>query len=168
MKWSKTELYQHADEVLDFDEQLTFDKSAYAQIDRLRDIQDVRVQGEGRYDSTCQRFVVNMTIHGTMVVPCAITLEDVLVPLKTTATEVFAFEKSDEEDVHVVKGDVIELFDLVFQLILLEVPFKVVKPGLKDYPKGEGWEVMPEKQYRALKKSQEDPRLAKLKEYKPQ
>ncbi|MBV1708810.1 MAG: DUF177 domain-containing protein [Erysipelothrix sp.] len=91
-------------------------------------------------------------------------------PLDTTAAEVFSFEKSDneDEDVEVVKGDVIELFELVYQLILMEAPLKVVKPDLKEYPKGDGWEVIKEEDYVAAKKSEIDPRLAKLKDYNPQ
>lgn len=170
MKWSKTELYQHADEVLPFEEQIQFGVGAFQHSDRLRDVRDVVVKGEGRYDSNCNRFVVNFSIQGTMVVPCAVTLEDVIVPLETTATEVFSFvpSENESEDVEVVKGDVIELFELVYQLILMEVPLKVVKPDLKEYPKGDGWEVIKEEDYDALKKSEIDPRLAKLKDYNPQ
>lgn len=170
MKWSKTELYQHADEVLPFEERIQFGIGAFQHSDRLRDVRDVVVKGEGRYDSNCNRFVVNFSIQGTMVVPCAVTLEDVIVPLDTTATEVFSFEKTEDEneDVEVVKGDVIELFELVYQLILMEAPLKVVKPDLKEYPKGNGWEVIREEDYAAAKKSEIDPRLAKLKDYNPQ
>ena len=78
----------------------------------------------------------------------------------------FSFDKTNDEDVHEVKGDVVELLPVIFQLILMEVPLKVVKKGLKQYPKGDGWEVVKEEDYELSKKDEIDPRLAKLKEFK--
>ncbi len=168
MKWSKNELFQNADSVLTFEEEIVYEAALFKNLDRLSKILDVTVIGEGRFDSSAQRFVVDFTIFATVVVPCAITLEDVIVPLEIKATEVFTFEKSDDEDVHVVKGEMVELFEIVFQTILMETPIKVVKPGLIEYPKGEGWEVMKEEDYKKSKEKTIDPRLAKLKEYIPQ
>ena len=48
----------------------------------------------------------------------------------------------------------------------MEVPLKVVKEGIKEYPKGDGWEVVKEEDYTKSKKDDIDPRLAKLKEFK--
>ena len=78
--------------------------------------------------------------------------------------EAFAFTKCDD-DVHEAKGDVIELLPVIFQLILMEVPLKIVKEGAV-YPKGNGWEVMREETWQREKSSEIDPRLAKLKEFK--
>ena len=98
-----------------------------------------------------------------MIVPCSITLEDVEYDFHTKSLEVFSFDKVDDEDVHEVKGDVVELLPVVFQLILMEVPLKVVKKGLKQYPKGDGWEVVKEEDYKKSEKKDIDPRLDKLK-----
>mgnify|MGYP003271358823 FL=1 len=78
----------------------------------------------------------------------------------------FSFEKTDDEDVHEVKGDVVELLPVIFQLIVMEVPLKIVKEGLTQYPKGDGWEVVKEEDYIKEKSKEIDPRLAKLKEFK--
>lgn len=102
-----------------------------------------------------------------MVVPCAITDEDVLVEFKTEDDPVFSFGKTDDEEAIEVKGDTVELMPVVYPLIMMEIPLKVVKPGLKDYPKGDGWEVLTEEEYLREKQSQIDPRLAKLRDYKP-
>ena len=59
-----------------------------------------------------------------------------------------------------------ELLPVVFQLILMEVPLKVVKEGIKEYPKGKDWEVVKEEDYQKEKRKEIDPRLAKLKEFK--
>ena len=101
-----------------------------------------------------------------MIVPCSITLEDVEYDFHTKSLEVFSFEKTDDEDVHEVKGDVVELLPVIFQLIVMEVPMKIVKEGLTQYPKGDGWEVVKEEDYIKEKSKEIDPRLAKLKEFK--
>ena len=49
-------------------------------------------------------------------------------------------------------------------MILMEVPLKVVKEGLIEYPKGNGWEVVRESDQ--VEERPIDPRLAKLKDFK--
>ena len=102
-----------------------------------------------------------------MVVPCSITNEDVDYPFHTEGSQVFAFHKvSKDSDIIETKGDIVELMPVIFQTIILEVPLKVVKEGLKEYPKGDGWEVIREEDYIKAKKDEIDPRLAKLREFK--
>ena len=64
------------------------------------------------------------------------------------------------------KGDVVELLPVIFQLILMEVPLKAVKPGIGEYPQGKGWKVIREEDLRKEKEQEIDPRLAKLREFK--
>ena len=135
-------------------------------MNQIRGLQDVTVSGNVHYDTASERVFADLDIEGVMIVPCSITLEDVEYDFHTKSLEVFSFDKVDDEDVHEVKGDVVELLPVVFQLILMEVPLKVVKKGLKQYPKGDGWEVVKEEDYKKSKKKDIDPRLAKLKEFK--
>ncbi len=100
-----------------------------------------------------------------MILPCSVTNEDVDYAFHTQSLEEFAFEKLTDEDVHISKGDVVELMPVIFQLILMEIPLKVVKENVQ-YPRGKGWEVMKEEDYQKSKKDEIDPRLAKLKEFK--
>lgn len=67
---------------------------------------------------------------------------------------------------HEAKGDIVELYPVLFQLIMMEIPYKVVKEGLTDYPKGKGWEVVREEDLIASKEKAIDPRLAKLRDFK--
>lgn len=63
-----------------------------------------------------------------MILPCALTLEDVDYPFDIDSTEVFSFEKPDPlEDVHEAKKDVVDFTPIVFSNIMLEVPMRVVK-----------------------------------------
>ncbi len=166
MKWSRAELLQADKHTIEFSEEITFNSASFEKMSQIRGLQDVTVSGNIHYDTASERVFADLDIEGVMIVPCSITLEDVEYDFHTQSLEVFSFEKTDDEDVHEVKGDVVELLPVIFQLILLEVPLKVVKKGIKEYPKGDGWEVVKEEDYLNSKKDEIDPRLAKLKEFK--
>lgn len=166
MKWSKAQFLQSENGTIPFDEEITFESAAFAKMDHIRGLRDVRVSGNAHYDEFSNRVFANLHVEGIMIVPCSITMEDVEVAFDTSSEEIFAFDKCEDEDVHETKGDVIELLPVVFQLILMEVPLKVVKEGIKEYPKGKGWEVVKEEDYLKEKKQEIDPRLAKLKDFK--
>ncbi len=166
LRWSKAELLQAKDGVINIEDTISFEPEVFAKMHQIRGLQDVTVSGNIHYDTESDRVFADLDISGVMIVPCSITLEDVEYDFHTKSLEVFSFEKSDDEDVHEVKGDVVELLPVIFQLILMEVPLKVVKKGLKQYPKGDGWEVVKEEDYEKAKSDEIDPRLAKLKEFK--
>lgn len=167
MRWSKVELLQAKDSTISFDEQIEFDEAAISKITHLRKLRDVTVSGDIHYDDSSKLVIANIEIEGIMILPCSITLEDVEHPFYTTSSEVYTFEKgNDNEDVHETKGDIVELYPIIFQMIVLEIPYKVVKAGISEYPKGKGWEVVKEEDIIAEKKAAIDPRLAKLRDFK--
>lgn len=163
MKWTKKELTNLVD--VSFDEELSFDLHDFKKLDRLKDLRHVIVKGTGHYDCSSQRFEADLNLTGEMIVPCAVTLEDVVVPFETSGHEVFSFLNTEDEDIHECRKDFLDLYPVIFQLIMSEVPLKVVKEGAK-YPKGDGWEVLTEEEYRNRERNEIDPRLAKLKEFK--
>lgn len=166
MKWSRVELLKAKNHVISFDEEITFDESAFAKTNQIKSLHDVSVYGSMYLDTSCDRVFCNITVEGVMILPCSITLEDVEYEFHSQSEEVFAFEKVHDDDVHEAKGDVIELLPVIFQMILMEVPLKVVKEDIKEYPKGNGWEVVREADYTSSKEKEIDPRLAKLKDFK--
>ena len=166
MKWSRAQLLQAPNHTIAFEDTIDFDPAAFAKMNQIRGLQDVTVSGNIHYDVTSDRVQAELDVEGVMIVPCSITLDDVEYEFHTKSLEVFSFEKTEDEDVHEVKGDVVELLPVIFQLILMEVPLKIVKEGLKRYPKGDGWEVVKEEDYIKAKSDDIDPRLAKLKEFK--
>lgn len=166
MKWTKAELLNLQDNQIEFDEIVQFDNQNFDKDDRLKGLKDVHVSGTGAFGHSRDTFEFDLAIDGIMICPCAITNELIEVPFETYSHEVFSFVDTDEIDVHVVKNEIIELIPVVFQLIHLEVPLKVVKEGLAEYPQGDGWRVMKEEDYEKSKASQIDPRLAKLKDFK--
>lgn len=166
MKWTKAELLNLRENQVDFDEVVQFDERCFAKEVVLKGLKDVHVSGTGAFGHELDNFEFDLTIEGVMICPCAITNELVEVPFETYSHEIFSFVDTDEIDVHVVKNEIIELIPVVFQLIHLEIPLKVVKEGLVDYPQGDGWRVMKEEDYERSKVKEVDPRLAKLKDFK--
>ncbi|MGN1344629.1 MAG: YceD family protein [Traorella sp.] len=168
MKWTKGELLQAENCTIEFDERIEFNEADLGKVSHLRKLRDVRVNGDIHYDASSDMAIANLHVSGVMVVPCCISLEDVDVEFDTSSTEVYSFAKNIEDldiDVRETKKDIVELYPAIFQLIVMEIPFKVVKENAK-YPKGKGWEVVSEEELRESKKDQIDPRLAKLKEFK--
>ena len=165
MKWTKTQLIQTSEKGFDFEENLEFTPESFEHLDRLRNLHNVAVTGRGTYDVTEERLTVDLEVSGEMVLPCAITLEDVVVPFDLDATEIFSFHPVEDDEVHVCRKDWIDLNPVIFQLILAEVPLKVVKEDAV-YPSGDGWEILSEAEYQRRKGNEIDPRLAKLKEFK--
>ena len=166
MKWTKGQLLQAVNHTIEFDERIEFNELDLVKVSHLRKLKDVHVTGDIHYDSTNDIAIANINVSGMMVVPCSISLEDVEVEFDTTSTEIYSFAKNVEDpDVHETKKDIVELYPAIFQLIVMEIPYKVVKPGAT-YPKGKGWEVVSEEELKESKKDQKDPRLAKLKEFK--
>ncbi len=170
MKYSRKELLQLPDRTLRFDENIVFDPETYKQFPRIRKLEDVRAWGEGKYEADEQRLYLHLEVSGTMTCPCDVTFEDVQIPFDSEADEIISFDRRDRDNMEVlqVEGEYLELLPVIFRQILLEVPIKVRKEGKIDYPEGDGWKVMDEATYQKEKEGRIDPRLAILKDYKPQ
>lgn len=167
MRYSRNNLLQLKDYHLVIDEDISSEDLS-DKFDRIRRFEKVNVKVDGYYDPDTQHLDAKFDIKGDVVVGCDITGEDVNLKIHSLGEEVFTFNRK-EDDIDLIKseGDYINLLPTIFQLIMLEIPIKVVKPGKIDYPKGDGWEVISEEDYLA-NKEHGDPRLAVLKEYKPQ
>ena len=170
MKYSRKDLLQLPDRILHFDEKIVFDDETYKQFPRIRKLENVRAVGEGRYEADEQRLYLHLDVSGVLTCPCDITFEDVIIPFDSDADEIISFDKKDEDNIEIlsVEGEYMELLPIIFRQILLEVPIKVRKEGKIDYPEGDGWRVMDEETYQREKEGRIDPRLAILKDYKPQ
>lgn len=166
MKWTKTELLQLKNENISFDEDIIFAKECFQKNPLLLGLENIHVSGNGYFGYSNDIFEVDLEISGDLICPCAITNEEVIVPFETEAHESFSFVDTDDVDVHIVKNEIIEMIPIIFELITFEIPLKVVKEGEINYPSGDGWRVISEKDFERALESQIDPRLAKLKDFK--
>ena len=110
------------------------------------------------------KITFHMSIKGHLILPCSRTLVDVNYPIDVETTETFLLNGSiyeREEEVHQVKGDVIDLMPIINEILLLEVPMQVFAKDRTEEgapQSGKDWEVIHEQE----KKDKVDPRLAGL------
>ncbi len=144
------------------------DVSELTGISEIRKISPVQVKGHG--DFVANKIVFTLTIEGTMVLPCSRTLKDVPYSFSIDTKETYLLSDEDycdhdEENIHHIKGEVLDLFPMIKENILLEIPIQIfcddasLEGGAPQ--SGEGWELITEE----AKKDRIDPRLAALKDF---
>ncbi len=118
----------------------------------------------GRADISSSRVTFHLHFEGHLILPCSRTLVDVNYPVDVETTETFLLSDHEygiDEEVHQVKGDVIDLMPVIREILLLEVPIQVFcedDSSQEGAPQsGKDWEVIHE-----TKKEKVDPRLAGL------
>ncbi|MBQ1468254.1 MAG: DUF177 domain-containing protein [Solobacterium sp.] len=165
MRWTHSELINTKSEVITIDEDIVVDDAEFAGNSRINSVRDVHVSGTGSFNIERDLFYVTMRISGTMLVPDAITAEEIEYDFETEAEETYSFSAQDEE-VRMAVNDVIDLMPAAVDAILLEVPLQVTHADPEDYPSGDGWRIITEEEYQKSQQDRIDPRLAKLKEFK--
>ncbi len=166
MKWNLQWLIKQKDGNFVFEDEFEFPKEMFESLSTINGLKNIHVCGNGHLESKDHRLYVDMKVEGIMILPCALTLEEVEYPFEMESTEVFAFEKApDDEDVIEVKGQVVDITPVIFQNIMMEVPTRVVKEGAQIKTTGQGWKMMSEEDENQNLEDDIDPRLAKLKDY---
>lgn len=79
---------------------------------------------------------LDLDVYGEITMSCAVSLEDVLVNIDTHIEE--------EIEENTLNNDIfLDLLDKIWENIVLEVPVRVVKEGVKlESQKGNGWEII--------------------------
>ncbi|WP_339227593.1 YceD family protein [Oceanobacillus sp. FSL K6-2867] len=145
------------DEIVDVSELETMNND-------IRKIKPVRVHG--KVDIHGNQFFFSFLIEGEMVLPCARTLVDVPYSFTIKANEMFSTSSYDDRDedqeIHLIDGEVLDLTPIIKENILLEVPYRVFSeepnPEEGAPSKGNGWEFISE----VKTEKTVDPRLKKL------
>lgn len=103
---------------------------------------------------------LEINITGEMTLSCARTLKDVNYPFNIEINELIG--ENDENSLEIIQNS-LEIFPIIWQYILVDVPLKVLHPDAKEESlEGDGWRLITEDD----KKEVIDPRLAKLSEFK--
>jgi uncharacterized protein len=166
MKWYLNQLNQLRNKGIILDEMV--DVSELIETSDIRRIPSVHIKGHGDFGSNKVTFT--LTIEGTMILPCSRTLKDATHPFKIETTETYllapvGYGHPDEENLHQVEGEVLDLLPMIKENILLEIPIQIFcdEPSGEDVApqSGQGWEMITESD----KKDKIDPRLAALKDF---
>ncbi len=123
----------------------------------IRRISPVKV--EGYIFNNEEEYELYITIKGTMILPCARTLKDVEYPFSSEIDEIIG--ENDDNSLEINQNR-LDIFPIVWQNILVDVPLRVLAPDASDEPvEGDGWRLITED----TNEEAIDPRLAKLKDY---
>ncbi|MFD1415481.1 YceD family protein [Oceanobacillus jeddahense] len=134
----------------------------------IRKISPVHVTGQATMHG--EEFYVNFHIKGEITLPCARTLVDVPYPFDIDASEVFSTsayygKEEEEQEIHPIQGEVLDLTPYIKENILLEIPFRVFAENVDSDEaapsSGKDWEFVSEtKEEKSI-----DPRLKKLESF---
>ena len=165
MKFSVMEMQQKASyEPFVFDEEIDVSELASSNNNDIKEINPVRVKGMCTIDG--KEFIFSFSIEGQMILPCARTLVDVPYDLKVHATEIFTTDdvitaEDEEDEVHVIEGEMIDLKPYILERIVLATPYRVFSDQ-EVLDTGDGWSFRLEDEHEEEEAKKIDPRLAKL------
>ena len=137
---------------LDFSSQ-SFDPTHIRNIGKTH----VKITGQDYEDF----LVLNFEIVSDVIGVCSYTLEDVPLTIKVNTSLTFTYEEEDEETIH-IDNPIFEVDEYILDLIIAEVPMKIVKKGAKLPSSGEGYRVLSEDEYNKEQEQKTDSRWAAL------
>ena len=118
---------------VDVDGTITFPEERLKSAGIIR-LEDVSVHGKAiiNYEDEIE---LDLDLSGKMYLPCAISLEEVEVPFATKIEEIIG-----ENNIN--NNFYLDLSDILWENIVLEIPIKVVKEGVHlETSSGKGWSV---------------------------
>lgn len=128
-------------EKIDFDEIVNFtdDDIKDTSIKRLN---NVRAKGNiERINDDIYHLTLNIT--GDMVLLCARSLEEVVYPIDIFIDKNVS-ETTNEDEKPIILQNSLDIFGIVWENIVLEVPLRVVKENAEFLSEGNGWSLIEE------------------------
>lgn len=121
---------------IDINEVITFGPEELKTTD-IRSINPVTVTGNiSQNDAGIYHLYLN--INGEMILPCAITLEDVPFTFAITYDEDIA---DDNENLKII-GNNLDIIPIVWENIITEIPIRVISPTATEIKGGDGWQLI--------------------------
>lgn len=104
----------------------------------IRKIENLHVSGTISIDYA-DEIVADLIVTGDFILPCAVSLEDVLYPINVKIEE----NMGKFEDFYNKNKNTLDILPFIWENIVSEVPIRVVKDEYKDFKQsGNGWEVI--------------------------
>ena len=161
MKWLLSDLAVDNNQKMFYKETIKPDIKNFESVTRLKAINPFNINGVWYYDEISDYLYTEFNLSGKVVISDSITLEDTDFYIDVNTTEVFSFDQIDDVADHLVKDNAVDLTDIINQVIVANIPFKVRKDDSEEYPKGDNWEIMSEADFNKLPKKV-NPQMAKL------
>lgn len=133
-----SELNNDTKEKLEINLTLDFPKDKLSGTD-ITKLENIKVVGS---ITRIENSVYHLTIHitGNMWLICARSLEDVIYPLDIFVDKNIGEIENDEE-IQVIYQNSLDIFSIVWENIVLEVPLRVVKEDASFISEGNGWSL---------------------------
>lgn len=101
---------------------------------------------------------MKLYVNSDVVVKCAYTSEDVDYKVSSIEEFDFSFDIDDDEDIIHLESPQIDIDELVYSMILVSIPKKVIKKGAKRPESGQGYRVLTEEELKKEKENKKDNR----------
>ena len=167
MKWNLTYIQKNAKPSFNFEEEISFEDALVKKLNGVYALSKVKVSGKLKYIDSIAQCMIEYQVSGVMKMKCAITNEDVDYKFNDQDTVNFTFDSKEEDDeIIYAKGNTVDLAPIVWQLIVVNIPLKVVKKGAKlENKEGKNWKIGDFNKENEPKERTIDPRLESLKNY---
>ena len=144
---------------LEFEDDIDFSNAKFDP-NHIREVNNthVKVKANEYDDLMCVEFDITCDVIGV----CSYSLEDVPLHLHFKDSLEFSNEIKDDEDIIYEDKPIFEVDDYIMQLIIGEVPIKLVKKGAKLPESGSDYRVISEEEYLKEKSEKKDSRWSKL------
>lgn len=153
-----TRLVQNFTDKIEINEIINFD-GTYIKNTDIRKLDNVKVVGT-IIKGESNIYYLNLLVTGIMILPCAITLDDVPYQFSSEISEILSDTDENDEKYLKINGNSIDILPIVWQNIVLEVPIRVVsETAYKVNRAGDGWKLVTEEE---VIEQTVDPRLEKL------
>ena len=137
-----TELKNGAINKLEIDESLEFSEEILKNTE-IKRLENIKAKGElTRIENSTYHITLNIT--GNMVLLCARSLEEVDYNLNIFIDKNIGEEETEEEK-QVILQNSLDIFAIVWENIVLEVPLRVIKENADFLESGDGWSLIDDK-----------------------
>ena len=128
------------DEII-FEDKITIDSNDLKTTE-IRNLSEIEINGTFKRELD-DLISLDISIDGEMVLPCSVSLVDVSHPFHIEVYEILD-EEINGEYLKIEKNS-IDIFKLIWQNIVLEIPLKVISPNLdRGKLSGDGWTLKEE------------------------
>ena len=122
---------------LNLDDDFSLDEVYYKNTD-IRELKNLHIDGEVEIDYD-DNIYLNLNVKGIMILPCAISLEDVEYSFSTTIDETIG----NFEEIYKNNKNSLDISNILWENIVLEIPIRVVAKNIKpSNTHGDGWELI--------------------------
>ena len=124
---------------IDIDEDIVFNEDDYKNTD-IRNLSGVHVDGTVTVDFE-DNIYLELNLKGKMILPCAVSLEDVEYEFDTLIEE----NIGNFEEIYKNSKNSLDILPILWENIVLEIPIRVVAESVKpSNTSGDGWELISE------------------------